>query len=46
MKRPNLGRNIKYDMIEEEARLKKLLREDFIDDLTSGEYVSIKFYGS
>merc|ERR1712142_614992 len=42
MQRPKLEMNIKYDKEEEEARLKELLRDDFIDDLTTGGYVPVQ----
>ena len=42
MQRPKLEMNIKYDKDEEEARLKELLRDDFIDDLTTGGYVPVQ----
>ena len=42
MQKPKLDMNIKYDKEEEEARLKELLRDDFIDDLTSGGYVPVQ----
>jgi len=42
MQKPKLEMNIKYDKEAEEARLKELLRDDFIDDLTCGGYVPVQ----
>ena len=42
IQKPKLEMNIKYDKEEEEARLKELLRDDFIDDLTTGGYVPVQ----
>merc|ERR1711915_95475 len=42
IQKPKLEMNIKYDKEEEEARLKELLRDDFIDDLTTGGCVPVQ----
>jgi len=39
---PRLELDSKYSREEEEARLKELLRDDFIDDLTSGGFVPVQ----
>lgn len=42
LERPKMNLNAKYDKAEEEKKLKDLLRDDFIDDLKSGNLVPIQ----
>ena len=42
MERPKMNLNAKYDKVEEEKKLKDLLRDDFIDDLKTGHLVPIQ----
>lgn len=42
MERPKMNLNAKYDKVEEEKKLKNLLRDDFIDDLKTGHLVPIQ----
>lgn len=42
LSRPKLELGGKYDKDEEEARLKELLRDDFIDDLSTGGFVPVQ----
>ena len=42
MERPKMNLNAKYDKVEEDKKLKNLLRDDFIDDLKTGHLVPIQ----
>ena len=42
MERPKMNLNAVYDKVEEEKKLKELLRDDFIDDLKTGHLVPVQ----
>ena len=42
LERPKLELNAKYDKKQEEEKLRKLLRDDFIDDLKTGHLVPVQ----